>query len=129
MDGGGTSDECGDRIQVRGLRVFGTHGVLPEELRRPQPFEIDLELGADLAPASRSDRLADTVDYAAVVEVSAAVVTGPSRRLLESLAGAVADAVLAVDPRIGDVTVHLRKLRPPLGEDVATVGVRISRFR
>ena len=43
----------GDRIQLRGLRAFGTHGVLPEEKSRAQPFEIDLDLDVDLAPAGR----------------------------------------------------------------------------
>ena len=50
-------------------------------------------------PAGSSDDLAATADYAAAVDAAVAVVRGPPRRLLESLAGAVADAVLA-DPRV-----------------------------
>jgi dihydroneopterin aldolase len=120
-------DDGGDRIQLRGLRVVGTHGVLPEEQARPQPFELDLDLAVDLALASVSDRLADTVDYGAVAEVAAEVVAGPSFELLEALAEAVAQAALASDLRITEVTVHLRKLRPPLPMDLDTVGVRITR--
>src|SRR5664280_1607431 len=41
----------GDQIQLRGLRVIGTHGVLPEEKSRAQPFEIDLDLTVDLTRA------------------------------------------------------------------------------
>jgi dihydroneopterin aldolase len=120
----------GDRIQLRGLRVVGTHGVLPEEKARAQPFEIDLDLAIDLAPAAASDRLADTVDYAAVAATAAAIVSGPtSFELLEAMAAAVADATLVADLRITAVTVHLRKLRPPLAQDIDTVGVRISRRR
>jgi dihydroneopterin aldolase len=120
-------DDGGDRIQLRGLRVVGTHGVLPEEQARPQPFELDLDLAVDLALASVSDRLADTVDYGAVAELAAGVVAGPSFELLEALAEAVAQAALASDLRITEVTVHLRKLRPPLPMDLGTVGVRITR--
>jgi dihydroneopterin aldolase len=120
-------DDGGDRIQLRGLRVVGTHGVLPEEQARPQPFELDLDLAVDLALASVSDRLADTVDYGAVAELAAEVVAGPSFELLEALAEAVAQAALASDLRITEVTVHLRKLRPPLPMDLDTVGVRITR--
>ncbi len=120
-------DDGGDRIQLRGLRVLGTHGVLPEEQERPQPFELDLDLAVDLALASVSDRLADTVDYGAVAELAAGVVAGPSFELLEALAEAVAQAALASDLRITEVTVHLRKLRPPLPMDLDTVGVRITR--
>jgi dihydroneopterin aldolase len=120
----------GDRIELRGLRVAGTHGVLPEEKVRAQPFEVDLDLAVDLSAASDSDRLSDTVDYAAVAESAAAVVSGPrSYGLLEALADAVAAAVLAVDPRIRGTTVTIRKLEPPTAVDIATVGVRISRDR
>ena len=120
----------GDAIVLRGLRVVGTHGVLPEEKRRAQPFEVDLELHVDLAPAGDSDRLEDTVDYAGVADAAAAVVAGPSSYdLLEALAGAVASAALASDPRVTAVTVDLRKLQPPLALDIATVGVRVTRQR
>jgi dihydroneopterin aldolase len=115
---------------LRGLRVVGTHGVLPEEQSRPQPFELDLDVETDLGPAGASDVLADTVDYAAIAEVAAQIVSGPpSFRLLESLARAIADATLASDKRIDAVTVHLRKLQPPLPADIATVGIRITRRR
>jgi dihydroneopterin aldolase len=124
------SAPTGDRIELRGLRVVGTHGILPEEKVRAQPFEVDLDLAVDLTAASGSDRLADTVDYAAVAESAAALVSGPrSYGLLEALADAVAAAVLAVDPRIMGTTVTIRKLEPPMVVDIATVGVRISRVR
>ncbi len=120
----------GDRIQLRGLRVIATHGVLPEEKTTPQPFELDLDLAVDLGPAAASDRLVDTVDYGRVAETAAAVVTDSSPvELLESLAGAVADATLGGDPRIASVTVSLRKLQPPLALDIVTVGVTITRHR
>jgi len=119
-----------DRIELRGLRVVATHGVLVEEQARAQPFEVDLDLSVDLRPAGVSDALADTVDYGAVADVVADTVSGPrSFALLEALAWHVADAVLDVDRRISSVTVVLRKLRPPLAVDIDTVGVRVVRDR
>ena len=61
-----------DRIELRGLRSIGTHGVLAEEQARAQPFEVDLELEADLTVAGRSDDLIDTVDYGSLAERVAA---------------------------------------------------------
>jgi dihydroneopterin aldolase len=120
----------GDRIELRGLRSVGTHGVLVEEQERAQPFEVDLDLAVDLRPAGVSDSLADTVDYGAVADVVAATVSGSrSFALLEALAWHVADAVLGVDNRITGVTVVLRKLRPPVAVDIDTVGVRVVRTR
>jgi dihydroneopterin aldolase len=120
----------GDQIQLRGIRASGIHGVLPEERVRPQPFEVDLDLWVDLSPAGASDQLADTVDYAGVVDGAIGIVSGsPSYRLLEALAASVATATLARDRRIAAVTVGLRKLQPPLEVDIATVGVCITRRR
>ncbi|MHB8430893.1 MAG: dihydroneopterin aldolase [Acidimicrobiales bacterium] len=119
-----------DRIELTGLRILGTHGVLDEERKRAQPFELDLALMVDFSTAERSDRLADTVDYAAAVDHAVGVVSGDaSFSLLEALAGAVADAVLAGDRRIVSVEVALRKVRPPLPVDIASVGVRITRLQ
>ncbi len=118
-----------DRIELRGLRLLGTHGVLSEEQIRPQPFEVDLDLVVDTATAGRSDQLEDTVDYAGVVERVAAVVAGArSFRLLESLADTIASSVLE-DARVIEVTVVVRKLQPPLPADIGTVGVRVTRSR
>jgi len=115
-----------DRIELRGLRVLGTHGVLPEEQSRAQPFEVDLDLEADLRPAGRSDRLADTVDYGALAEQVAAVVSGERHALMERLAARIADTILD-DRRVTSVTVTLRKLRPPVPVDLASAGVRVVR--
>lgn len=117
-----------DRIEVRGLRVDGVHGVLEEEQLRSQPFEVDLDLYLDTAQAASSDDLATTADYGAAVDAAVAVITGPSHRLLESLAGAIADRVLG-DHRVDAVTVVVRKLRPPLAPPVTSTGVRIHRRR
>ena len=57
-----------DTIHIKGLRLFAYHGVNPEEKRDGQTFVLDLRLGADLSRARRSDRLEDTVNYAAVVK-------------------------------------------------------------
>ena len=44
----------GDRIEVRGLRLDGVHGVLEDERRAPQPFEVDLDLYLDTTTAAAS---------------------------------------------------------------------------
>lgn len=119
-----------DRIEIRGLRLLGTHGVLAEERTRPQPFEVDADLVVSLVDAGSSDDLADTVDYAAVVHrITAVVEGGKSFMLLEALVAAAADEVLAVDSRVQAVTLSVRKLQPPLPADLSTVGVRITRTR
>jgi dihydroneopterin aldolase len=118
-----------DRIEVRDLRVTGTHGVLPEERGRAQPFSVDIVAWVDMEAAQQSDDLADTVDYGALAQAAADVVGGRSYRLLEALAGRLASALLIVDPRLEAVEVTVRKLRPPLALDVGSTGVRVRRSR
>lgn len=117
------------RVELRGLRVVGRHGVLAEERLRAQPFELDVDLVLDVAAAAESDDLADTVDYAAVVAAATRVVEGEHCRLLERLVVRVAEAVLELDTRVAHVTVVLRKLRPPVPADLASAGARITLSR
>lgn len=117
-----------DRIELRGLRVLGTHGALAEERDRAQPFEVDLDVETDLEGPAASDRLCDAVDYGAVVAATTAVVENHRYELLEALASAVAAAVLAL-PDVARVTVAVRKLRPPVAADLGSAGVRLSRHK
>jgi dihydroneopterin aldolase len=115
-----------DRIELRGLRVLGTHGALPEEQVRAQPFEVDLDVETDLAAAGRTDALDDTLDYASLAGAAERVIAGEHHQLLERLAQRIADDVLA-DSRVSAVTVTVRKLRPPVPVDLATAAVTIHR--
>ncbi len=115
-------------ICINGLRALGRHGVLPEEQERAQPFEVDITIDTHIAPAARSDDLSATVDYGLVVASVVEIIETRSYRLLEALASALADDVLA-RPGVEAVTVEVRKIRPPLPAQVESVGVRLRRTR
>lgn len=117
-----------DRIELRGLRVLGTIGALPEEQVRAQPFEVDVDVEADLHAAGTSDALDDTLDYGALAERIARVVATERHQLLERVAQRLADEILG-DARVTSVTVTVRKLRPPVPVDLATAAVTITRTR
>jgi dihydroneopterin aldolase len=118
-----------DRIELRGLRLAVLVGVLPEERERPQPVEVDIDLEVDMAAAAASDDLADAVDYGAVVAEVELLLCAGHMQLLERQASTVADALLALDARIASVTVTVRKLRPPVPQQLATAGVSVTRRR
>ena len=115
-----------DRIELRGLRVSAVCGVLPEEKAHRQPFELDLDVYTALAVASTTDDLTDTVDYGALCALVARTAEQESFDLLERFASRVAEDVLATGG-VEAVTVVVRKLCPPVPEDLATSGVRIHR--
>lgn len=118
-----------DAIELRGLRLIGICGALPEERQRAQPLEVDLDVYADLTSSGVSDDLSDTVDYGAICDAAATEVSTGTPMLLEHLAEDLAAAVLGVDERIDAVTVWVRKLRPPVSHSLGTSGVRIHRAR
>lgn len=117
-----------DRISLRGMLFLARHGVTLEERMEPQPFEVDVEMRRDLTAAARSDELADTIDYSEIFSVVARIVEGESFRLLEALAGAIADAVLAATD-VQAVEVRVRKPRAPLPGPFETVEVALTRSR
>ena len=104
-------------------------GALPEERIRAQPFELDIEMGADLAPAGLSDDLGDTVDYGSVCAAVAGASEGEQFTLMEAMAHRIAEVCLDADSRVQQVTVEVRKLRPPVPQHLSTSGVRITRYR
>ena len=86
-----------DRIELKGLRARGFHGVFDHERRDGQDFSCDVTLWLEFAPAAESDDLADTVDYGAVARVAHDVLTGEPRDLIETVAVEIAEKLLAAD--------------------------------
>lgn len=117
-----------DRIEIRGLRAFGRHGVLETEKAEGQTFVIDLVLELDLSRPASSDLLADTVDYGSLAERVAGVVRGTRYDLIEALAGRLADLVLE-EPLVQAVTVRVGKPQAPMTVEFADVAVVVHRSR
>ena len=118
-----------DRIELRGLRVRGHHGVFDHEKRDGQDFLVDLVVTVDLAPAAASDDLADTLHYGELAQAAAAVLAGPSRDLIETVAAEIARGVLAADARVRQVEVTLHKPSAPIPLTFADVAVVVTRRR
>lgn len=116
-----------DRIELRGMSFYGHHGVRQAERDQTQEFRVDIEVEADLRSAGQSDRLADTVDYTRVRDAVRDVIEGPSRQLLESLAGAIAERVLTM-PHVESVSVRIAK-RPASMQPLDAAAVQIKRTR
>jgi dihydroneopterin aldolase len=123
-----------DRIVLANMVFQGRHGVLAEERREAQPFEVDVELEIDLRPAGVTDDLARTVDYRTVFEVCRRIVEGPSHQLIEALAEAIAAELLA-SLAAPEVVVRVRPARlrrrrdqaPPLTARSGQLGLGLRR--
>jgi dihydroneopterin aldolase len=112
-------------VELRGVEIQGRHGAEPEEGERPQPFLYDITLAL---PEPEVDEVAATVDYREVVALLRELSDGASFHLLETLAGAVAEALLRRFPA-ERVEVRVRKPEVQLGVPVeyAAASVRLER--
>lgn len=117
-----------DRVVLTGLRVHGRHGVLEHERRDGQEFVVDVTVWIDLDAASRTDDLADTLDYGTLAARVAQTVGGPPCNLIEAVGGRIADEVIA-DQRVHAVEVTIHKPQAPIPLDFADVAVVVRRSR
>ncbi|OPZ72110.1 MAG: Dihydroneopterin aldolase [Firmicutes bacterium ADurb.Bin456] len=118
-----------DKIILEGMEFYGRHGVLPEEQALGQPFIVDVELDLDLRPAGGTDDPDRTVDYARVFELAGSIVKGRPYRLIESVAEAVAAAILETFQDVEGVLVRVKKPRAPIPGHFTWMAVEIKRTR
>jgi len=114
-------------IELAGLELHGFHGATEEERRDGQRFLFDLELTVD-ARATETDDLDDTVDYRDVVAAVREVSDASAYTLLEALAAATAETLLARFP-VERVRVRVRKPDVRLDAPVEHSSVTVERHR
>ena len=112
------------KVELRGLHVFGYHGVEEEEKQLGQLFLYDVEF--EVGDRGANDRIEDALDYRLVAQ---AVREVSERRfdLLEALASAVADTLYE---RFSPESVRVRVRKPevkPAGMTVEFAAVTVDR--
>jgi dihydroneopterin aldolase len=108
-------------IEVKGLELYGYHGVLPEEREHGQRFWFDIEL--EVGEWGADDRLEDAVDYRLVVD-AAREVNERRFELLEALASSVAETLI---DRFAVAHVKVRVRKQPAGMPVEYTAVTAQR--
>lgn len=119
-----------DMIRLTGIRCYGYTGALPEEQVLGQWFEVNLGLWLDLTQPGQSDRLSDTLDYRSIIQTVQHLVATAKFALLERLATAIADSILANTPEgmaIQQVQVALTKLAAPIPGFDGNVTIELTR--
>ena len=110
-------------VEVVGLELPGRHGVEDWERETEQPFVYDVELEL---PEPAEDELEQTVDYREIVELVRKISEHRQFQLLEKLAAAVADELMArFEPE--RVRVRVRKPQVGLGAPVEHAAATVER--
>ena len=94
------------KVELCAIEVFGLHGVNPDERREGQTFLFDVTLELD---EPREDTIGATVDYREVRDCVHELSAAHAYKLLESLAAAVADALVS---RFAVSTARVRVRKP-----------------
>ena len=113
-------------IEILGLEVFAHHGVHEHEQQHGQTFVIDVRLVCRSDEATRSDRLADAVDYGAVSARVVELAASARHALLERLAAAIADDLLDRFA-VSAVTITVHKPWAPIPHRFRDVTVTVER--
>jgi len=113
-------------IELRGIELYGFHGVLEPERREGQRFLVDLELDLAHDTAAVTDHIEDAVDYREVVATVIAVSEARAYHLLEAFATAIADALIERFP-LGRARVRVRKPDVVLSRPVDHAAVIVER--
>jgi dihydroneopterin aldolase len=113
-------------IELHGIELQGFHGVLEHERHEGQRFLVDLELDLPDERAASTDRIEDAVDYRDVVAAVVEVSDGTAYHLLEALAAALADELVARFP-VTRARVRVRKPDVVLPRSVEHAAVVVER--
>lgn len=119
------TDNAGDAIRIEQLELSAHIGVPDEERSQPQRLTISITFWPMRDGAELGDDIGRAVNYAEVCAETKKFAQNRSDRLIETLADALANHLLAVF-EIRRITIELRKFILP---DVQYVSVTVTRDR
>ena len=112
-------------ISVNGLRLRAFHGVMEQERRVGNTFELSISLRYPSLEAIATDDISHALNYGEVIETARREMSIPSA-LLEHAAGRVRDALCRRFPLREGGSITLATLTPPLGVEIASAAVTIE---
>ena len=113
-----------DTIFLEQVKVETKLGVPEWERMLPQTIILDIEIGYNLARACKSDAIADTIDYGAVMSRIRETLAEHSFQLVEALAEHVAELILK---EFKAENVKVKVAKPAILPGLKALGVVIER--
>lgn len=115
--------ECS--VKLERMRFYAYHGVLEQERRVGNDFEVTLEVWYPFENALESDNLEDTLNYATLYAIVEREMAVPSR-LLERVAGRIISAIKKDIPLVTAGVISITKLHPPFKCDMPHGGAAVT---
>ena len=111
------------KIYLKNIRLYSYHGCMDEEKKIGSDYVVNLKVETDLSASSKSDNLADTVDYVNLYSIVKEEMDQRAK-LLETVADRIINRVLKEHPDVIKASVKVSKKNPPIGGNVEEVAVK-----
>jgi len=115
------------KIFIEEMEFYAFHGHYQEEQIVGNRFLVDLEMEADLSDPADSDNLNDAVNYQQAYQIIKNEMRRTKSNLLENIGKRILDALYAEMEDVEKATIRIRKLNPPMGGPIKSVGIKMSR--
>lgn len=121
------SEFAQDKIIIEMLEVFAHHGVLEEEQKKGQIFQVNAVLYTDVHRAGLEDNLFYSIDYSQVCQFITNWMQENTYQLLEAVAEKMSKAILLKYDRIVAIDLEIRKPQAPIPLPFGCISVKIHR--
>ena len=114
-------------ISIKNMMFYGFHGTYEYEREQGQKFYFDVKMETKGESASKTDNPDEGIDAALVYSLVKDVVENKRFQLLQALAGAIDDKILAEYNRLKQVTTTVRKPSLPISGPIDYLEVEVTR--
>jgi 7,8-dihydroneopterin aldolase/epimerase/oxygenase len=111
-------------IELEEMEFYAYHGCFKEEQMVGNKFRINISFAADCSTARLTDNIADTVNYVRIYDIAKREMAQVSH-LVEHVAGRILTAIKQEFPQIGQLTIKVSKVNPPVGGQMKQVSVTL----
>lgn len=111
------------------MEFFAFHGHYDEEKLAGNKFLLDLVMWTDTKRAEKSDNLSDALNYQVAYAIVKEILLNTKSNLIENIAGNILDSIFEEFDMLKKAKVYIKKINPPMGGQIASVGIEIKRKR
>lgn len=115
-------------IFVNDIQLHAYHGVMPQEQLTGNDYLVSVSAQYPIDKAIITDDVQHTLNYAMVYDIVKEEM-GISSKLVEHVAGRIAQHLMKQFADISTVRVRVTKLNPPMGAQCAGAGVEVEMTR
>jgi dihydroneopterin aldolase len=113
-------------IKIEQMEFYAFHGHYDEEQIVGNRFLVDLEMETNMEKAGMSDDLADAVNYQTAYKLIRQEMKQKSK-LLENIGKRILDTLFKELEGIEKASITIRKMNPPMGGQIKSVNVSMTR--